>query len=123
MEALEHSYSFVAGSGISAATMFHLVKMSADRTVVLAAAATDSPIGVQQSFVTGAVGVANSGLSKVRYGDTVTAGQLLCSDASGHAVPASPGAGVNNGIIGWAVAGGAANDIGEVLLAPSIKQG
>lgn len=116
--------SLLAGAAIAAR---HIVKFGADDdTVVTAAAATDAPIGVT-SEIDAALGepcdVMLSGLAEVVYGGNVAGGDLLTSDANGAAVTAAPAAGVNNRVIGVAMASGVAGDIGLVLLQPGSVQG
>lgn len=77
---------------------YRVVKFgSADKTVVIATAATDLLIGVtgryKGSVVAGdRVDVIRDDLAEVEFGDTVTRGQALTSDASGRAIPATPAA-------------------------------
>lgn len=119
--------NFLAGGTINP---YRIVKFgSDDNTVILAAAATDSLLGVvdipaQSSASSGErVDVVLTGVTEVEYGGTVTRGQELTSDANGRAVAASPAAGVNNRIIGIALKSGVVGDIGSVLLSQSVKQG
>lgn len=95
--------------------------------VVQAAAATDLSIGVTGEVGAKAIGdtvdLVMTGLVDVQYGGNVSRGQELTSDADGKAVAAAPAQGVNNRVIGIAVVAGAADDIGKMLIAPSVKQG
>jgi len=64
-----------------------------------------------------------AGLPEVEYGGAVTRGDFLTSDATGRAVAAAPGAGVNNRIVGIALLSGVAGDIVGIDLAPGQIQG
>jgi endonuclease YncB( thermonuclease family) len=100
---------------------------AADYGVLQAAAATDKIIGVSMplvSVVTGdTIEVIFEGIADVKLGGTVTRGDLLTSDASGQAVTAAPGAGVNNSILGRAQTSGVSGDIIPVQLSPGSVQG
>lgn len=89
-----------------------------DSQVELANAKTDTIWGVS-SDLDAAIGdpidIVCSGSASVEYGDTIKAGQLLTSDAQGHAVPATAG----NRTIGIAMQNGVVQDIGSVLISPS----
>lgn len=116
--------NFIAGAAMTA---YRIVRFSAADTVVLAAAATESLIGVTND-VAAASGerqdVIVQGMPWVEAGAAFSIGALLTSDASGRAVAAAPAAGVNNRIIGIAFrAAVAAGDRVEVLLAPGSIQG
>ncbi|MCE2910381.1 MAG: DUF2190 domain-containing protein [Burkholderiaceae bacterium] len=105
-----------------------IVKFGADeRTVVVGAASTDLLIGVSDDVAAPATGdvvdVVLSGVATVEYGGTVAAGAYLTSDATGRAVAAAPGAGVNAAIIGIAMVAGVVGDLGAVLLSPGRIQG
>lgn len=94
---------------------------AADNGVVQGAAATDLLIGVSDlgaDAIGDRVDVYRSGLVDVEYGGNVTRGALLTSDANGRAIAATPGAGVRT--IGVAEVSGVLNDIGKVLIAPSV---
>ena len=106
-----------AGAAIAG---YRIVKPgSADGKVVQSAAAGNSHIGV--SYRKGAkanetVEIARVGVAEVEYGDTITRGALLTSDADGKAVAAGAG----NRVIGTAEISGVDGDIGQVLLAPGL---
>lgn len=117
--------NYTAGAAIAAR---RIVKHGgADGAVIQGAAATDALIGVcvqpAGAALNERVDVAHEGIADVEYGGTVTRGGLLTSDATGRAVAAAPGAGVNNRIIGVAVVSGAISDIGQVLIALGSLQG
>lgn len=111
---------------------YTIVKFDAsDNTVVEAAAATDSLVGV--AYIPGVSGtqkvsgdrleVVISGVAEVKAGGTITRGALVTSDASGQAVAAAPSAGVNNQVIGLALVSALSGDVFPVLLAPQQIQG
>ena len=64
-----------------------------------------------------------SGVAEVDAGGTITRGALITSDASGKAVAAAPATGVNNRVIGFALASAVSGDIVDVFLTPSTLQG
>lgn len=107
---------------------YRIVKFGAtDGNVVPAAASTDKLIGVSGRLGASVSGdrcdVTRIGLDEVEYGGNVTAGDELTSDASGRAVTAAPGAGVNAYTIGKAEVSGVLGDIGKVMLNPGRIQG
>lgn len=108
--------SFIAGVDLSAA-QFRIARITGNRTVGLSTAANNDSIGITQDRVPQGqpMNVQSEGHSKVFYGATVTAGQPLTSDANGRAIPATTG----RQIVGRAIIGGAANDLGEILLGGS----
>lgn len=116
--------SFSAGGAIPA---YRIVKLSAAETVVAAAAATDSLIGVNADLTVVSserVDVLLEGIAFVEAGAAVALGAQLTSDASGRGVTAAPAAGVNNRVIGIALeAASAAGDVIRVLLSPCTLQG
>lgn len=107
--------SFSAGAALTA---FRFVKLSAAETVVLAAAATDSIVGLTNE-VAAASGerqdVIVSGIGLAEAGAAVSLGALLTSDASGRAVAAAPAAGSNSRI--GAIALESASAAGDVIRA------
>ncbi len=118
--------SFKNGGAI--VTRYRIVKFgSDDDTVVQAAAATDSLIGVADSLGAAAtdtrVEVIINGIAEVEYGGNVTRGALLTADSDGKAVAAAPTAGSNVRIIGVAAQSGVAGDIGSVILSHGSMQG
>jgi hypothetical protein len=80
--------SYIAGA--TALTPNSIVKFSASETVVLAAADTDALIGVTDAFCNPAVGdrldVMHDGIADVIAGGIIARGDIVTSDASGHAV-------------------------------------
>jgi hypothetical protein len=65
----------------------------------------------------------NGNIAEVIYGGTVARGDELTSDASGRAIKAAPGAGINMFCVGFAEVSGVVGDIGTAFVAPFIKQG
>lgn len=114
---------FAAGAAIGANL---IVKFGADDdTVIVAAAATDSLLGVVHLGPASGepVDVMTHGIADVIAGGAITRGALVTSDAAGKAVAAAPGAGVNNRVLGVAMRSAVANDIIPVLLQPGSIQG
>lgn len=111
----------------AAVTKRRIVKLGAtDTAVLLGAASTDLLIGVSTEIdaVLGETcDVRVSGIAEVEFGGAVTRGGYLTSDATGRAIAAAPGAGVNASIIGMAMVSGVAGDIGSVLLSQGRIQG
>ena len=114
----------LAGAAISP---FRILKFSAADTVIMGAAATDSLIGVSNE-----VGAASGerqdmvleGIAFVEASAAFAQGAPITSDATGRAVTAAPGAGVNNRLIGFAYeAAAATGDVVRVFLTPSVMQG
>ena len=94
---------------------YRIVKFGeADRTVVMAAAATDLLIGVTGRYkgnvVAGnQVDVVRDDYCEVEYGGTVTRGQALTADSSGRAIAAIT---TGSRIIGYAEVSAVVGDIG-----------
>jgi len=110
--------SLIAGATIS---RYRILKYSAQSTVIQAAAASDSLLGVSGAgdgadpsmVVSGArVDVILSGQAFVEYGGNVTRGAVLTADSIGRAVAASSG----NRVIGIALESGVSGDVGSVDL-------
>ena len=93
---------------------YRLVKFgSADRTVVIAAAATDLLIGVTGRYkdnvvAGGQVDVIRDDFCEVELGGTVVRGEALTADASGKAITATV---AGSRVIGYAEVSGVAGDI------------
>jgi hypothetical protein len=90
-----------------------------DDTFSTAAAVGDSIVGVFQHATTNAgdeVRVMLTGIIRIKLGGSVTRGALLTTDASGQGVAAAPAAGVNNSVIGRALASGGSGGILPFLL-------
>jgi hypothetical protein len=116
--------NWTAGAAITAYT---IVKFSAAETVVAAAAATDSLVGVTNEVapaIAERCDVIVEGIAFVTAGAACALGALMTSDASGRAVAAAPAAGVNNRVLGTALdAATAAGDVIRVLLQQGSIQG
>ena len=99
---------------------------SDDNQVAVAAAATDALIGAS-TFVAAKDGApcdaVLGGIADVYCGDDVAFGDPITSDADGKAVKAAPVAGANARLAGVALCAGAAGDLIQVLLSPSVMQG
>jgi hypothetical protein len=108
--------SFVSTGDLSAAE-FVIVKISTtvDQNVVIAAAATDPIIGVLQNKPkAGEPAVVRwGGSTKVIAGGTITAGDCVTSDGSGHAITTTT---TGNVILGRALQSAVSGDIFEVAL-------
>lgn len=107
---------------------YRLVKFgAADGGILVAAAASDKVIGVNDRIAFAAIGdrgdIARTGIAEVEYGGTVAAGDLLMSDASGRAIVAAAAAGVNVRFIGVAEVAGVIGDIGSFMIEPGSFQG
>jgi len=119
--------NFIADAAIS---NNRLVKFgTGDRNVAVAAAATDSIIGVVNEMPAGIatgerVDVVRVGIAWVEAGAAITRGALITSDAVGRAVTAAPAAGANNRIIGVAdESATAAGDVIRFVIEPGSVQG
>ena len=116
--------SLSAGGPIAA---YRIVKFGSAETVVAAAAATDSLIGVSADLTVASgerVDVLLAGIACVEAGAAVALGDPLTSDAVGRCVPAAPATGVNHRVIGIALeAASEAGDVIRVLFSPSTLQG
>ena len=116
--------NMTAGAAIN---VYRIVKFSAAETVVLAAAATDSLLGVNADTAPALnerCDIALSGIAFVEAGAAVALGAPVTTDTVGRGITAAPAAGVNNRIIGFALeAAAAAGDVIRVLLQPGVMQG
>ena len=114
-QAIPGEVSQLAGADLSS-SQFCLVKLStsADSTVILAAANGDQVYGVVTNKPTSgqAAEVQIVGIAKCVFGGTVTRGDALMSDGSGHAVTKSS----TNPIFGYAEESGASGEIHSVRL-------
>lgn len=131
--------NFIAGGAIGA---YRIAKFGASDTAALqASAATDALLGVciqpDGAAQGDRVDICLSGVTEVEFGDDVTRGALLTSDADGRAVPvtrhthtentagayaqnATTGAATAGRVLGVAMCSGAAGDIGSVHILPSL---
>lgn len=117
--------NYTAGGTVN---QYRVVKFgSADGVVVQGAAATDLLIGV--SCQPGAVAsgdrvdVVRCEFADVEYGDTITRGKKLTSDADGRVIEAAPAAGANVHVVGIAEVSGAVGDIVPMFIELSVMQG
>lgn len=114
--------SFVSTADLSAAE-FVIVKVdvSNDQSIVIAAASTDPIVGVLQNKPKAgkAAVVRWGGSSKVIAGGTITRGDRVTSDGSGHAVTTTTNKDV---ILGLALSSAVSGDIVEVALSHAGKE-
>lgn len=112
---------------------FLAVKFGADdQTITLATAVTDLVIGFMNEIPAVALDITNGntvdvvidGIAEASVGAAVVRGSRLTIDSVGRVVTAAPAAGVNNQIIGIAMASAAsADEIIPVLIDRSVMQG
>lgn len=122
--------AFLATAAIGA---FLAVKFGADdKTIALATAVGDLTIGFTNEIPAVALDVTNGntvdvvidGIAEATAGAAITRGARLTIDSSGRVITAAPATGVNNQIIGIAMASaGAADEVIPVLLQRSVIQG
>ena len=132
-EAILQEISIPAGADLSA-NQFFAVKIDSSGNAVLAGAGEQAYILQNKPDSTGKEVTANlaiGGQSKALFGGTVAAGDFVASDAAGKVITAVANTGLGNvdttgsdateavkgsHIIGQAVAGGAADEIGTILI-------
>lgn len=118
------SKNFIAEAAINPN---RIVKLgAADDKVLQAAAVGDKMFGVCEYVgpaITERCDIIVAGVADVLAGGNVTRGDLVTSDANGKGVAAAPAAGVNNRVIGVALASAVDGDIFPVLISPSVMQG
>ncbi len=116
--------NFTAGAAIPA---YRLVQFSAADTVILAAAATNVLMGVNDDVAPASgerTDIIMAGICLIEAGAAFAINARITSDATGRAVAAAPATGVNNNCIGYAMeAAVAAGDLIRVLIAPHSFQG
>lgn len=117
--------TYVAGAAI---TRRRIIKFDVvDGQVVMGAAANDSLIGVSDMSADVTSGsraeVRLTGVAEVEAGGTIARGAPVTSDATGRAVAAAPAAGINNRIIGFAMAAYVIGDVADVFLSQGSIQG
>lgn len=106
--------NYTAGGAIPARS---LVKLSADRTVVVATAATDDIIGVSADLDAvqgGRVDVYRAGMVAAIAGGNIARGQPVTSNNAGRAVAAAPAAGTRARFVGIAEVSAVAGDMFDV---------
>lgn len=100
---------------------------TAENQVVQAASATAALCGVTQQLGADAAGepvdIAKGGIPEVTLGGIAAAGDPLTSDANAKAIKATPAAGSNVRIIGFAEVAGIAGDRIPFQFAPGLMQG
>ena len=116
--------AFVAGAAISPN---RFLKFGADdRTVIHAAAGSDSIIGVSDDVGCASgdrIDVILTDIATVEYGGTVTRGGLLISDSTGRAIAATASAGTNVRTGGVALVSAVVGDKGPMLISLGSFQG
>ena len=126
--------TFQTGAAVRGA---RIVKVGAADNLVVEAAgsgATEFILGVAEYVKDGAGGVVSTptggdidvimaGIAFVQLGGTVARGAPVTSDASGLAVTAAPGAGVNARVLGFALVSGVSGDVVPVLINQGLMQG
>jgi Uncharacterized conserved protein (DUF2190) len=106
----------LAGANLTG-KLHYLVKMSADFTVVLAAAGSDQVVGVirEENTSGNPVTVQFGGIGKAIAGGTIVAGNRLTSDGSGKLVATTTAA---DKVVGVALMGADSGDICSFLFIP-----
>jgi hypothetical protein len=95
---------------------------SSDNAVAAAAAATDKMFGITTDIASSAGGECDVIVDDIAYviaGGTIVRGDLLTSDASGHAVSIVPGVAAAARVIGVAMVSAASGDVFNCLIAPA----
>lgn len=99
---------------------------SADNQVLQAAAVGDLSFGVSEQVgaaINAQCDVIVSGIAWTQAGGAITRGDFVTSDATGKALASAPAAGVNNRVVGVALASAVLDDFFPVLVAPGRIQG
>jgi hypothetical protein len=114
-----YKMTLIASADLSA-KRYKAIKIDSDGKAAIAGDG-QSAVGILQNTpVAGeAATIMTSGISFVEYGDTVTAGSNLASDADGNLVVA----GASDAILGVALCDGADGDIGTMLLVSGASSG
>lgn len=118
--------TYIAGAAV---TKRRIVKLgAADGAVVMSAgaASTEFHIGVSTEIDSASgepCDVIRDGFADVEFGGTVVRGAPVTSDSTGRAVSASPSAGVNHRIIGFAEVSSLIGDVGTIFINPGLMQG
>lgn len=111
--------SFKSTNDLSTTGQFCIAKVdtSNDESIVLAAASTDPIVGVVQNKPAAGhfANVQFAGTAKIIAGGTITRGDKVTSDASGHAVTTTTN---KDRMVGTALVSAVAGDIFEVMLVP-----
>ena len=104
------------------ALQYNLVKLNADFNVVAINGVTDYPIGVLDNAPVGTASVPAEasvtcfGVTKVKLGGTVVAGDRVGHDGAGLCVTQIDGTDTTDYVIGTALEGGAINEIRSILI-------
>jgi hypothetical protein len=99
---------------------------TADNQVIQAAAVADLSVGIAErvgAAINEQCDVIVAGIAECQAGGAITRGDFLTSDATGKALASAPAAGVNNRVVGIALASGVLDDFIPVLLAQGRIQG
>lgn len=109
--------SFVAGATL-ASSQYHGVKLNANRQVIVCAADTDIPAGIVLNDPASGqeAEVLVLGRCPVVFGETVTAGQLIRIDGSGHAMVFETNTDTTAYCVGQCTIGGAITEVGEAMI-------
>ena len=107
----------VAAADFSA-LQYRFIVSDANGEAAIATSAADIVDGVTQDnpLAGSAASIMTSGVSKITLGATLTAGNLVNSDATGRAAAATTG----EQVAGRLLVGGAVNEIGTILLKSSL---
>ena len=98
---------------------YYFVKMTAARQVALCNGATDKPIGVLTNKPDASGKAANVlvvGIARVVAGGTITAGDLIGTDANGKATTLVPGTDTTKYIVGTARQSAVSGDVFEAFV-------
>jgi hypothetical protein len=112
-----YTETFKAGATL-ATNQYHGVKFNANRQVILMAADTDVPAGIVLNDPASGeeAEVLVVGRTPIVAGETITAGQLVRVDASGHAMVFAPLTNITTYCIGQCSSGGAVGEKVEVMV-------
>lgn len=120
IKAFEKPFVSTADQSSAGVYCFQKVDASNDQSVVIASAATDNIVGVLQTKPKAgkAANVQWLGSSKVIAGGTITRGDKVTSDSSGHAITTTS---AGNTVAGIALSSAVSGDIVEIFLTPGSK--
>lgn len=108
----------IPAAGDLSSSQYRVIDVNASGLAAVVAAAGAKNVGILQNKPNAAgraAAVAVNGVSKIVFGGTVAAGAEVVSDATGAGIAQSAAA---QFVIGTAVRGGSAGQIGEVLIKP-----
>lgn len=114
---LDDEKTLTTGAASLATSRYYFVKQHTDGTAIIAAAATDSIVGVLQNKpgIGEAAIVRFGGTSKVIAGGTIAVGAHVTSDAAGKAIATTTAGDVVKGVY-LGTASAAAGDIIEIMM-------